>query len=115
VESSAGITTENKPIHKPYTRAGFIHFVGASPNWLKEFKKHCGEDFLAVIDEIENFIDNQQWEGAAVGVFNANIIARTLGLKDKSDITSNDNEITVQPPLSFNDVKKKLKEIDGEI
>ena len=96
VSSSKDNTVKEKPTQRPYSRSGWYHFVGCSDNWLREFKKEASEDFLRVIQEIENFIDNQQWEGATVGVFNANIIARTLGLTDnnKTDLTTNGKDVT---------------------
>jgi hypothetical protein len=36
----------------------------------------------------------QKFEGATVGAFNANIIARDLGLKDQTDVTTNGNDIS---------------------
>lgn len=88
-----GTFTKEKPTQRPYSRMGWYLYIGASETWLKEFKKVANEDFLLVIQEIEQAIDKQQWEGASVGAFNANIIARTLGLKDQSDVTTNGNDI----------------------
>ena len=48
------------------------------------------KDFSSVITRIEQTIYAQKFEGAAVGSFNANIIARDLGLKDKSELTGKD-------------------------
>lgn len=98
VLTEKGVIVTETPTQKPYSLGGFRHYVGASESWLREFKKVCSNDFLRVIEEIENFIATQQWEGASVGAFNANIIARTLGLSDKTqtDITTNGKDIT--PP-----------------
>lgn len=93
-ETDKGVIITETPTQKPYSLAGFRHFVGASESWITNFKKHCSNDFLRVIDEIEQFIANQQWEGASVGAFNANIIARTLGLKEHQDHTTKGQEIT---------------------
>jgi hypothetical protein len=94
VQSDAnGTTIEEKPTQRPYSRKGWYHFIHCSTNWLSEFKKTCSNDFLEVINTIEDFIDNQQWEGATVGTFNANIISRTLGLKDNTDITTQGEKI----------------------
>lgn len=93
-ETDKGVIVTETPTQKPYSLSGFRHFVGASDSWLREFKKTCSNDFLRVIEEIESFINNQQWEGATVGAFNANIIARTLGLKDYQDHTTQGEKIT---------------------
>jgi hypothetical protein len=88
VESNNGYSKEIKPTQRPYSLRGWWHYIGASESWLRNFKKECGDDFLRVIEEIESFIANHQWEGATVGAFNANIIARTLGLKEGLDYTT---------------------------
>ena len=36
-------------------------------------------------------MENQQFEGAAAGFLNPNIIARKLGLKEQSEVNVNDN------------------------
>lgn len=94
-------TTEVKPNQRPYSKGGWYHYIGCSETWLTNFKKECSDDFLRVIEEIENYIQTQQWEGATVGAFNANIIARTLGLKDSSDVTTNGSDINQRPTIIF--------------
>ncbi len=44
------------------------------------------EDFLLVVEGVEEVIRNQKFSGAAADLLNANIIARDLGLTDKSDV-----------------------------
>jgi hypothetical protein len=62
------------------------------------------KDFSEVIHAIEEIIRTQKFEGAAVGAFNANIIARDLGMVDKKDVTSdgkplgNKMQIEIVPP-----------------
>lgn len=92
--SEKGTFTEEKPTQRPYSKTGWYVYIGCSDTWLKEFKRTASEDFLLVIKEIENIIDTNQWEGASVGAFNANIIARTLGLKERTDTTTDDQPIS---------------------
>ena len=66
---------EEKPTQRPYSRSGLFLYIKCSETWLTNFKKECSQDFLRVIEEIEKVIDTQQFEGATVGAFNANIIA----------------------------------------
>jgi len=47
------------------------------------------KDFLPVITRIEKIIYNQKFSGAAAGFLNPNIIARDLGLREKTDSTIN--------------------------
>jgi len=43
------------------------------------------EDFFQVTRKIRYIIESQQLEGATVGAYNANIVARLLGLADKQE------------------------------
>lgn len=81
---------EITPTQRPYSLAGFCIYVGASTNWFLEFENGCKNnneiDFLEVIARVRETIETQQFEGACVGAFNANIIARKLGLSDKQEV-----------------------------
>ena len=43
------------------------------------------KDFFTITTCIKDIISSQQFEGATVGAYNPNIIARKLGLSDKSE------------------------------
>lgn len=83
---------EEIPVQRPYSLTGMLLYMGASEEYWREFKKAKHFDFLGVIADIEAVINTQQFEGAAVGAFNANIISRKLGLADKSEITGKDGK-----------------------
>lgn len=87
VGKDATPVTREKPL--PYTLAGLCIWVGASRNWWKEFRSareaDKDEDFLAVISRIDDIIFTQQYNGAAGGLYQQNIVARALGLVEKSD------------------------------
>ncbi len=51
------------------------------------------DDYFQVATRIEKTIYSQKFEGASADLLNPNIIARDLGLKDKSDVTSGDKPI----------------------
>lgn len=104
-------TVEERPTQRPYSRGGFFIYINCSENWLSEFKKNASADFLGVIEEIERIIDTNQWEGASVGAFNPNIIARTLGLKERVDNTTNDKDINALTP---EEAKQRAKDLDNE-
>lgn len=97
-ENATGVFTEVKSFRRPYTRGGFMLFLGVSENWMREFKKTCSQDFLEIITLIETTIDTQQIEGAMVGAFNSNLVARLQGIKDQTDVTTNGKELQTQPP-----------------
>jgi hypothetical protein len=86
------------PTSRPYTLSGFCLYLNASESYWREFRKNenLSEGFLSIITRIEEIIRTQKFEGAAIGAFNANIIARDLGLKEKTDLTTDDNPL--EPP-----------------
>lgn len=65
------------------------------------------EGFTAITTRVEEIIYSQKLEGAAADLLNANIIARELGLKDKSDV----EQKTVLS--ADNSVMALMKAIDG--
>lgn len=72
------------PTARPYTLSGLCIRLGISQTAWKNYCKR--DDFIGVTTHAEEVIRTQKFEGAAVGAFNANIIARDLGLKDSSEI-----------------------------
>lgn len=84
------------PTAKPYSLSGLCLYIGCDQSYFRKFKGHCDKDFITIITRIEEVIETQQFEGAVVGAFNANIIARKLGLADKQELTgSNGDEIKI--------------------
>lgn len=90
-----------KPI--PYTMQGLCFYLDCNVFYFNQFEKaikerkaegkskDTDEGFSLVISRIRDFMFNQKLSGAAAGLFNANIIARELGLSDKQTL-SNDPE-----------------------
>lgn len=81
---------------RPFTWEGFEDFLFEKDIIfnLKDYrfnKNGAYDEFSAIITRIGDIIYNQKFEGAAVGAFNANIIARDLGLSDKSEIKADVN------------------------
>lgn len=75
------------PKPRAFQRVGFLKFCRIS-NWsVLENLKKVSNDFLTVIEEIEKTIYEQKFEHAAVGIFNANLIARDLNLADVTEST----------------------------
>lgn len=102
------------PISRAYTLHGLCIYIGCSTSYFRTFKNTITEknkDFLSVIEAIEETIYEQKFSGAASGFFNANIIARDLGLKDSSDITTNGKSINTQLDLSKL-TDKELKDLE---
>lgn len=95
-------TTEKKA--RPFTMQGLCRYLDANVAYFRQFKLNLGDeekDFSTVIHAIEEVIYQQKFEMAAVGVFQHNIIARDLGLSDKTesktDITTNGESLNNMP------------------
>lgn len=71
------------PTSRPFTQSGFCVFAGISMTTFETYA--VTEEFLGVTTRIREIMYTQKFEGAAVGAYNANIIARDLGLTDKID------------------------------
>lgn len=67
----------------PYTLSGLYIFLDIDRKTWELYRER--EDFIPIVTRIEGIIYTQKFEGASVGAFNANIIARDLGLADKRD------------------------------
>lgn len=101
-------------LNRPYTLKAFCLYCDATEGWWKEFRKgKYIKDFLPIIHKIEEIIYNQKFEGAAVGIFNSNIIARDLGLSDKKDIDHRGSLITIS--VNNKEAKEGLNDVIGEI
>jgi hypothetical protein len=90
-----GIVNGDVDIARPYTWDGLELFLGIDS--LREYKTNPEyKDFSQVISQIGKIIFNNKFEGATANLFNANIIARDLGLIDKKQ-----NEITTPVKTSI--------------
>lgn len=77
---------------QPYTWAGFSDYlcekgILARISDYKSNKDNRYEEFAPIIARINDVMFDQKFRGAAVGAFKENIIARDLGLTDKTENT----------------------------
>jgi len=87
-------TVTQIPTARPYSISGLCVHLGIDFTTWKEYCKR--EGFTNICTRAEEIIETQQLEGAAVGAFNANIIARKLGLADSSVLKGDkDNPLKV--------------------
>lgn len=89
VTSFQGVNT-HEPVAKmrAMTIGGLCIFLGIDrTTWLDYGKK---EGFSKVHREVDEIIRDQKFTGAAADLLNASIIARDLGLADKSEVTGKD-------------------------
>lgn len=74
------------PKMRPMTIGGLCIHIGIS---VRAFHTYADNDkYKDVIEEVKNVMATQKFEGAAADLLNANLIARDLGLSEKSDVTS---------------------------
>lgn len=91
-KDGSSIELAQVPKMRPFTLQGLCLYLSCSTSYFRAFKSTLQEkdkDFLTIINQIEETIYNQKFSGAASGFFNANIIARDLGLKEQSEIGLN--------------------------
>jgi len=90
------------PISSPFSLKGLCIFLGVNSDYFSQFESNCSSDFSRVITHIKDVIYKQKYEGATVGVYNANIIARDLGLMEQKaiDVTTKGEKIQSEPDIS---------------
>jgi hypothetical protein len=73
------------PKVRPMTKRGLCRFLGIAHTTWAEWKKDRPE-LAEAIERAESVIWEQKFNGAAVGIFNGNLVARELGLADKTEV-----------------------------
>lgn len=72
------------PIQRPYTVIALCFHIGVATKTWYNYEKD--PEFLHITTHVHEKIRNQKLEGAIVGIFNSNIIARDLGLADNQNV-----------------------------
>ena len=85
---------EEVPKMRAMTLDGLHIFLDISNTTWVRYKKD--EGFYSIMVQVEKIIRTQKFQGAAADLLNSNIIARELGLSDKTDHNiKGDLDITV--------------------
>lgn len=116
----AGRDAEHRTIDMPtpMTFAEWAMFCGHTPEHMNEmarglhdFAKEADENgltFAWVISQVKEAIRQQKIEGASTGVFQHNIIAMEMGLKQIKDIQSGGQSLTAGGiKVTFEDMSEK--------
>ena len=90
------VTVENMPKMRAMTVGALCLFLDVTRTTWDEWKS-SRPDLSNIITRAEAIIFAQKFEGASADLLNANIIARELGLAEKSDHTSSDGTMTPKP------------------
>lgn len=107
--NNMGSTIEKVDLPKirAFTLIGLCHFLGVNTDYFTDFRDSLkgkddenSKDFSRIVKRIYETIYQQKFEGAAAGLLSSAIIARDLGLADKTDITSAGKEIQSTPIIN---------------
>ena len=109
------VSAESEPLMRAMTIEGLCIFLDIGRQTFQDYEVKDG--FSLVTEAIKNIIRTQKFEGATAGLFNANIIARDLGLKEGQEISGpNGGPIktesitwTVQPVKSADKIEQNDK------
>lgn len=72
---------------RPYTQKGLCIFLDIDETTLSNYSTDpIYKAFFPITAHIKNIIYTCKFEGALVGAFNANLVARELGISDKQEI-----------------------------
>lgn len=83
------VTVEYMPLMRAMTIEGLCLFLDIDVTTWRGWRENR-TDLIPVITRAETVIRKQKFEGASANLLNANIIARDLGLADKSELTGKD-------------------------
>lgn len=84
------------PNETPYTWTGLYLFLDIDHKTWVDYENR--EGFIPICTRVRNIIYTQKFEGAAVGAFNSNLIARDLQIRDN---TSTDLNIKTIPKIEY--------------
>jgi len=84
--SATGPSHTNIDHARPFTIREYCLYVGISQDTWQRYKKR--PEYKDVTEAIKDIIYSQKFAGAAVNIYNMQIIARDLGLVERSDVTS---------------------------
>jgi hypothetical protein len=106
---------------RPFTLTGLCLYLDVNTvyftqfeNALKEKEDEISKDFSKVVTRIRETIYSQKFDGAAANLLNPNIIARDLGLMDKTDITSNGKTIGPYQDWTDEQIENEIKRLKSQ-
>ena len=73
------------------------------------------KEYLPIITRIKAFIYEDKADGATVGIFNSSIVARELGLSDKSDVETTIKGKLQVTEVSYEQAKEIQKKLDEQV
>jgi hypothetical protein len=102
--ASGVIVTDDMPKMRAMTMMGLCNFLDISTSAWADYRGR--EDFVEVVTRAERVMRQQKFEGASADLLNPNIIARDLGLSDKTELTGKDGGPMQVEEVSAKDLLK---------
>lgn len=95
----------------PLTIDGFKTFCNRTATDINRYWYNVGEfdAFVSIVTRIKEEIRNDQVEGALVGQYQQNIVARLNNLTEKTDVTSNGENIN---EIKISIIRPDIKELE---
>lgn len=94
VDGEKTVYSTTMPKMRAMTIKAFCIYADISHATWEHYKKD--KDFITIITRIEDIIYSQKFEGASAQLLNPNIIARELGLIDKTETNVNGFNLTIK-------------------
>lgn len=105
------VTVDFLPKMRAMTVKALCIFLDISHRVWNEWKT-SRPDLIPIIENVEAIIYSQKFEGASSGLLNANIIARDLGLAEKSELTGKDGgPVAVRHDASMENLIEEAKRL----
>jgi len=109
------------PKMRAFTIQGLCLYLDVNTVYFNQFEKavcdksdEISKDFSQICSRIRDVIYQQKFTGAAAGFLNHNIIARELGLADKSELVGKGDSDLFKDKTD-DDLKAMLKEISSKL
>lgn len=95
-----------------YLRVNRNYFTDLAES-IKDKNDAESKEFSRIIAHVDQLITNQKLQGGIVGAYNPMLVSRLEGLKEKTDITSNDKDI--QGIASITITREDYKALSNDI
>lgn len=95
------VTKETLPKMRAMTLSGLCFFLRIDETTWQRWRREGPEEFRCVVREVDGIIRDQKFAGAAAELLNPNIIARDLGLADKSALDHRSGDGSMSPKAAI--------------
>lgn len=100
------VTKETFPKMRAMSISGLCIFLDIGRRSWDGYREN--KDFVPVCEAVEETIRTQKFEGASADLLNPSIIARDLGLADRSEVTGKDGGAIETKEVSDNELARRI-------